>query len=231
MADSFSDLLVVLKREVLADSLAGDIFSDSNDLLPMLFGASSEIAATLGFPQSDVSVAVADGDSSVVLPGDVTAVRIHGVSVGPFDLRLDSPAEVLRKRQFTSGMPAVYSFDPRVGNEIQFGPAFVGSPTTAVVRVTEFINPESLDGSDEPWDGRLREWWWVITLVAAEKAMRAQDDLERAGYYYQRAQVAMTELGQFLGLPPSELGPNLLARPDNASQGGQAWFPAQARGG
>lgn len=231
MASTFSDLLQVVKRDILGDDLAEDVFSDANDLYPMLYYSASEIASTLGFPQEDAVIPVAPGESSLPLPAGLAAVRVDQVRVGAFDLRAESPAGLLRKSQYLSGHPAVYHFDPRVNEAVEFAPPWGDLSGVARVRFTKFLNPESMLPESEPWEGRLQSWYWVIPLLAGEKAFRAQGDEERAQSYFNRFTMALMQMASFLGLPPSEVGPNLLARMDAASQMPKAHFPAQARGG
>lgn len=221
VATNFNDLLEMLKGEVLADSLIGASFSDSV-LLGMLFDSSVEVAATLGFPQDDFVVSVAGGDSSIPVPPDLAVLRINQVRVGPYNLRVGSPVDVLRKLQYLSGMPAVYEFDPRMRDVIRFGPPYGGSGSLqAEVRYTIDLSDarSSYSGTSEPWDGHFRNWWPIIVLHAGDKAVRSEGDLERASAFFQRYQLRLVEFGEFLGIPPSELGvPSGLARRDTAAQ-------------
>lgn len=158
VATNFNDLLAMLKAEVLADSLVGAQFSDSV-LLSMLYESSVEIAATLGFPQEDFTASVAVGGSAIPIPADLSVLRVNQVRVGSYSLRVGSPADVLRKAQFLSGMPSVYEFDPRVRDPIQFAPPWGGSSAVpAVVRYTVDLSAEreAYMGTSVPWGGLFR---------------------------------------------------------------------------
>lgn len=220
VATNFNDLLSMLKGEVLADSLIGASFTDSV-LLDMLYDSSVEIAGTLGFPQEDASAAVADGDSTIAIDSDLAVLRVNQVRIGAFNLRVGSPSDVLRKAQYLTGRPAVYEFDPRLREPIQFAPPYGGTGATASVRYTIDLSSEreSYTGTSEPWLGYFRNWWSIIVLHAGDKAVRSEGDLERASAFQQRYQLRLLEFGEFLGLPPNELGlASLLARRDTAQQ-------------
>lgn len=221
VATNFNDLLTMLKREVIADDTMGAQHDDAH-LLSMLYDSSVEIAATLGFPQDDFTASVSGGAASIPIPADLAITRINQVRIGPYNLRIGSPVDVLRKSQYLAGGPAVYEFDPRVRDPLRFAPPMEASRSfPAEVRYTRdlSVTRQTYTATSQPWEGLFRGWWPVIVLHAGDKAVRSEGDLERASVFQQRYQMQLLSFGKFLGLPSDEMGlVELQARRDTAAQ-------------
>lgn len=215
--DTFSDLLSVVKNEVLAET-TGDTVSDA-ELLRVLHNASVQIASLLGFPVRSATVPLAVGATGFSLPVGAVAVRVNQVFVGEAELRAAPLAEVVRRSSFTGSLPTVYHYDPRVvDGEVRFAPALTVAGT-AVVLFTQRLAGFSAAtiATRMPWDGAFPMWRWVIPLLAGDLLWRMLGDLERADYFFAgRFRPAFLAFAQHLGIPGEPLLGELGLRGDTA---------------
>ena len=207
---TFSNLLERMRREVIGEDARSGGGWEDDDLLEMMFQSSSEIAGQLGFPtilKADFSVAT----NATSFAAPTAIVRAKSLMLGSNRLRETDVNEVLKMRGYT-GIPRVFSFDPRRGDLIDFAPkADTAYPVgTCVLEYVQRIDPDALTQTDEPWAGKYREYHWIVPLHAGVKAWEMVDDSERSIYFFQRfsqgfqglaAILNQTTLGELM-IPP-----------------------------
>lgn len=217
--ETFSDLLSVVKTEVLAETTS-DVVSDA-ELLKLLHEASVQIASLLGFPVGQTATPLAVGDSSFSLPAGVVAVRVDQVFVDGAELRAASYAEVMRRSNFTGSLPTVYHYDPRsASGEVQFAPAVrVAGGAAALFTKGLPAYSASTVAAARPWAGTFPSWLWVIPLLAGDLLWRMLGDYERADFFFaNRFRPAFLAFAQHLGIPGEPLLGEIGLRGDTAAE-------------
>jgi hypothetical protein len=209
---TFSELLSVMRREVISENSASGGFSDADDLLPMLYNASAEIAAHLGFPVvSDATVSWSEGDLSFSAPADM--VWPQELMVNGRRVELTNVSTVLRKQGLEAlRTPRFFAYDPRQASDVLFAPEALYNQTagSAVLRYVKAINTSLLTQGSTVWDGLFPDFHWLVPLRAGANAWDSLGESERAGYFNDKfgqglqvfaARLGVTHVGNLM-VPP-----------------------------
>jgi hypothetical protein len=114
---------------------------------------------------------------------------------------------VLQYRLFTEGVrsvqsnPRYYSFDPRRGDIVEFGPQAPRAGTVTYEAVLEY-DAEARTAGDEMWDGLFPSWHYLILHRAAAKAFEASLEQEKASYHLQKMMAMQQEFSAYLNRTP-----------------------------
>lgn len=174
-----------MRREVISENSASGGFSDATDLLPMLYNASAEIAAHLGFPVvTDATITWGEGDSSFTAPSGM--VWPQELFVNNRRIELTNVATVLRK-QGLSGLrsPRFFAYDPRQPSDVLFAPESTGiqSAGSVKLRYVKAIDTSVLTAGSTVWDGLFPDFHWLVPLRAGANAWDSLGEQERSAYF------------------------------------------------
>ena len=182
---TFNELLGVMRREVISENEASGGFDNAGDLLPMLYNASAEIAAHLGFPV--VTTAGVDWEADEFwfdAPGEM--VWPHSLVVNGMHVKMASTEVVFRKLTLPPARtPRYFAFDPREGQNVFFAPrALVNQVAGSVIlRYVSPVDVSGLTAGSEVWDGMFPDFHWLVPLRAGSNAWDSLGEPERAQYF------------------------------------------------
>jgi hypothetical protein len=205
---TFAELLTIMRREVVTEAADSGGFDDTTDLYPMLYNASSEIAAMLSFPVATESgLGLAAGATTLATPADLAWPRT--LAFYGDELALVPYSMLVRKGSVTGRLPRFYAYDPRRGGNIEVAPAPADPvPMGAIVlEYTRFIDPATLTPGDLAWDGLFSDFQHLIPLRAGVNAWDSVGEAEQSQYFEQRfmnglqvfaARLGITDVGNLI---------------------------------
>lgn len=210
---TFHELLSVMRREVISENTASGGFSDADDLLPMLYNASAEVAAHLSFPVvTDATISWDEGALSFTAPADM--IWPQELFVNRRRVELTNVATVLRKQGLAPlRTPRFFAYDPRQPSDVLIAPEalYYQGDGSVELRYVKAIDTSVLTQGSTVWDGLFPDFHWLVPLRAGANAWDSLGEHERSAYFNDKfgqglqvfaARLGVTHVGNLL--VPSE---------------------------
>lgn len=211
----FSELLTILRREVIADNDL-TLYSDTADLYPALYRASANLGALLGIPRLTGSQALIVGANSFVPPADCLDVRPGQMIFSRvWQLTQRSYRFVLGKQLYPNGYPEYYHFDPT-----SVPPVITFAPATNAAGLMEFeyvarIDPSTLLPTSQVWGGAYANFQHIVTREAGIYLFTTAEEYDKAQYWKTRSNEEIAQFARVLGHTATEVDV-LMARLEQA---------------
>lgn len=200
---TFAQVVDEVKRRKL-NQLSNNFFSDT-EVLEMSIDASTEIASIEGFPRRAEAVTINDGANTVPLRSDLLMLLEGQVTFESKMLR-PVPYSELMSYVGRSDAPAVYHYDPKLGNTLMIAPR---ANRQAVINYyyTALIYPTTRPAATtNVWNGLYSQFHDLVVLRTAIKAFDMAQDYDKSAVQIERYRGRLNEFELFLGnITPEEL--------------------------
>ena len=191
---TFSDLLDMVRREIIADQYA-DAYSDA-DIEDVLWKASVEIAAAFDIPRELGESSTTEGATVVAL--GVDAIRLHALQIAGDDGVSADIRQVWRMRAVSPGPLRYFNFDVRRSSALaQIAPTSTGG--SANFEYTPLLERATPIGPSEPWNGTLSQFHTMVAYRAGISLYEMAEREDETQHWTQQYELRAAELAAWLG--------------------------------